>query len=207
MRESGVGRVLVASLHQAIADTLPTRLAFYESWLTAEGLRDGTIGLAPLYAVLSFLRQEGDAYGVVAAKAGQYAVEWTVAAMPPMRRRWIARLPKSIRRRVLLRRASALVRMSFVGNTASWRIRRGAARVLVRASVFCEVREPVAQPLCVFYSSVFERMALQFAQPASVSISSCRAVGDAACELSVAFGVEQAVSQPEDMQLSQEEDA
>ena len=36
--------------------------AFYENWLNAEGLREGTIGLAPLYAVLSFLRQEGDAY-------------------------------------------------------------------------------------------------------------------------------------------------
>ena len=62
MREAGIGRVLVASLHQAIADILPTRLAFYENWLNAEGLREGTIGLAPLYAVLSFLRQEGDAY-------------------------------------------------------------------------------------------------------------------------------------------------
>ena len=54
--------MLVASLHQAIADILPTRLAFYENWLNADGLREGTIGLAPLYAVLSFLRQEGDAY-------------------------------------------------------------------------------------------------------------------------------------------------
>ena len=59
MREAGIGRVLVASLHQGIADILPTRLAFYENWLNAEGLREGTIGLAPLYAVLSFLRQEG----------------------------------------------------------------------------------------------------------------------------------------------------
>ena len=75
MRESGVGRVLVASLHQAIADILPARLVFYESWLTPEGLRDGTIGLAPLYAVLSFLRQEGDAYGVVTAKAGAFGQE------------------------------------------------------------------------------------------------------------------------------------
>jgi len=97
--------------------------------------------------------------------------------------------------------------MSFVGNTATWRIRKGAARVLVRASVFCEVREPVAQPLCVFYSSVFARMALQFAQPAAVSISSCRAVGDDACELRVAFGVEQTATQPDDMQLSRMEDA
>jgi len=40
MREAGIGRVLVASLHQGIADTLPQRLSFYESWLHAEGLRD-----------------------------------------------------------------------------------------------------------------------------------------------------------------------
>ena len=60
MRDAVVGRVLVASLHQGISDILPARLAFYENWLHAEGLRDGTIGLAPLYAVLSFLRQEGE---------------------------------------------------------------------------------------------------------------------------------------------------
>jgi hypothetical protein len=29
MREAGIGRVLVASLHQGIADILPTRLSFY----------------------------------------------------------------------------------------------------------------------------------------------------------------------------------
>ena len=61
MRDAVIGRVLVASLHQGISDILPMRLTFYESWLDAEGLREGTIGLAPLYAVLSFLRQEGDA--------------------------------------------------------------------------------------------------------------------------------------------------
>ena len=41
MREAGIGRVLVASLHQGIADILPTRLGFYENWLNAEGLREG----------------------------------------------------------------------------------------------------------------------------------------------------------------------
>ena len=188
MRESGVGRVLVASLHQAISDVLPMRLSFYESWLTAEGLRDGTIGLAPLYAVLSFLRQEGDAYRLVTAKAGEYAAEWTVASMPPFRRRWTLWLPKRLRRRMLLRRAAALIHASFVGNSASWRVKRGAARVLVRASVFCDVRAPVAHPLCVFYSAVVERMALLFAQPASVSISSCRGVGQETCEFRVSFG-------------------
>ena len=78
MREAGIGRVLVASLHQAIADLLPTRLGFYENWLNAEGLREGTIGLAPLFAVLSFLRQEGDAYRLITSRAGAYTAEWTV---------------------------------------------------------------------------------------------------------------------------------
>ena len=87
MRDPGVGRVLVASLHQGIADILPTRLAFYENWLNAEGLRGGTIGLAPLYAVLSFLRQEeGDAYDLITARAGEYAAEWTVESMSPFQR-------------------------------------------------------------------------------------------------------------------------
>src|SRR6516165_5913272 len=93
MREAGIGRVLVASLHQAIADILPTRLTFYENWLNAEGLREGTIGLAPLYAVLSFLRQEGDAYDMITTRAGEYAAEWTVQSMAPARRTFIKTAP------------------------------------------------------------------------------------------------------------------
>ena len=46
MNDAVVGRLLVASLHQAIADLLPTRLEFYEAWLTPGGLREGRIGLA-----------------------------------------------------------------------------------------------------------------------------------------------------------------
>ena len=83
MTEGGVGRILVASLHQAIADVLPARLEFYEAWLNPVGLREGRIGLAPLAAVLSFLRQEGDAYRWVTERAGEYAAEWTVADLAP----------------------------------------------------------------------------------------------------------------------------
>jgi hypothetical protein len=61
MRDAGIGRVLVAALHQSIADILPDRLDFYENWLHAKGLREGTIGLAPLAAALSFLRTEASA--------------------------------------------------------------------------------------------------------------------------------------------------
>src|SRR5437764_9678242 len=105
MREAGIGRVLVASLHQGISDILPTRLGFYENWLNAEGLRDGTIGLAPLYAVLSFLRQEGDAYQMITTRAGEYAAEWTVASMPAAQRTIIRTAPGWLRRRMLLRLA------------------------------------------------------------------------------------------------------
>ena len=112
MRAAGIGRVLVASLHQGIGDVLPMRLGFYENWLNAEGLRDGTIGLAPFYAVLSFLRQEGEAYHVITARAGQYAAEWTVESMPQFQRAVIKAAPAWLRKRLLLRLASSLVRSS-----------------------------------------------------------------------------------------------
>ncbi|PYR24107.1 MAG: hypothetical protein DMF98_16585 [Acidobacteria bacterium] len=119
MSEAGIGRVLVASLHQSIADLLPTRLSFYENWLNTEGLREGTIGLAPLYAVLSFLRQEGDAYEMITTRAGEYAAEWTVESMPPFRRAAIKAAPLWLRTRMLLRLAQELVRNSYTGSRAA----------------------------------------------------------------------------------------
>src|SRR4026209_88665 len=116
MREAGIGRVLVASLHQAISDILPTRLAFYENWLHAEGLREGTIGLAPLYAVLSFLRQEGEAYQIITARAGEYAAEGVVASVPSIQRGIIKAAPAWLRSRLLLGLARRLVRRTYLGS-------------------------------------------------------------------------------------------
>src|SRR5438094_7443809 len=113
MREAGIGRVLVASLHQGIADILPTRLGFYENWLNGRGLREGTIGLAPLYAVLSFLRQEGDAYAMITSRAGEYAAEWTVESLSGVQRAGIRAMPRWLRSRILLRLARQLVRSSY----------------------------------------------------------------------------------------------
>jgi bacteriochlorophyll 4-vinyl reductase len=189
-RENGVGRVLVASLHQAIADVLPTRLGFYESWLNAEGLREGTIGLAPFYAVLSFLRQEeGTAYAEVTTRAGEYAAEWTVESMSPSARRTIANLPRIFRQRVILGRAHALVQASYGGSRAVWRIRSGTATVNLRASVFCSVREPSAHPLCQYYAAAFERMLARFDIATTVEVVSCRGTGEGECCLSVPFAV------------------
>jgi bacteriochlorophyll 4-vinyl reductase len=193
MREAGIGRVLVASLHQAIADILPTRLGFYENWLNTEGLREGTIGLAPLFAVLSFLRLEGDAYQIVTVRAGEYAAEWTVQSMPAMRRGMIRVAPLWLRTRMLLRLARHLVRDTYQGSRAISRIRRGSANIDVRASVFCSVREPVRDPLCGFYAAAFTRLMALFDVTARTEVIRCRGTGEATCVLKVAIANGQAV--------------
>ena len=187
MRQAGIGRVLVASLHQGIADILPTRLGFYENWLNAEGLREGTIGLAPLYAVLSFLRQEGEAYQIITTRAGEYAAEWTVQSMPSMQRAMIKAAPVWLRSRLLLRLARRLVRSSYQGSRAISRLRRGQASVDVRASIFCTVRDPVTHPLCGYYAAAFTRLLLLFNVAARTDVVACRGKGEPTCLLKVAL--------------------
>jgi bacteriochlorophyll 4-vinyl reductase len=187
MSDPGVGRVLVASLHQAIADVLPMRLSFYENWLDAEGLREGTIGLAPLYAVLSFLRQEGAAYDRITTRAGEYAAEWTVQSLRPLRRTLIRVTPARLRSRMLMRVARELVRDTYQGSRAIFRIRRGLARIDVRASVFCTVREPVGHPLCGFYAAAFTRLMQMFELGATTKVMACRGTGESSCILHIAI--------------------
>jgi bacteriochlorophyll 4-vinyl reductase len=190
MRDPGVGRVLVASLHQGIADVLPNRLTFYENWLSAEGLRDGTIGLAPLYAVLSFLRQEGDAYHLITTRAGEYAAEWTVESMPPLQRSVLKALPASVRGRLILRLARQVVRSVYQGSRSIARLRKGQAKVELKASIFCSVREPVPKPLCGFYVAVFTRLLLLFDMPAAAEVQTCRGTGGQTCSLLVSLPTE-----------------
>jgi bacteriochlorophyll 4-vinyl reductase len=185
MREAGIGRVLVASLHQAIADILPMRLGFYENWLNAEGLREGTIGLAPLFAVLSFLRQEGEAYRIVTVRAGEYAAEWTVQSMPAVHRGMIKAAPAWLRTRLLLRLARHLVRDTYQGSRAISRMRRGTAKIDLRASVFCSVREPVRFPLCDFYAAAFTRLLALFDVIARTEVVACRGTGGTTCVVKV----------------------
>jgi bacteriochlorophyll 4-vinyl reductase len=187
MREAGIGRVLVASLHQGIADILPTRLTFYENWLNAEGLREGTIGLAPLYAVLSFLRQEGEAYRLITTRAGEYAAEWTVQSMTPAQRTFLRALPVWLRSRLLLRLARRLVHECYTGSRAFARMRRGAANIDLRASVFCSVREPTPHALCGFYAAAFTRLLALFDIGARTEVVACRGTGEPTCILRVAL--------------------
>jgi len=185
MSETRIGRLIVASLHQAIADVLPQRLEFYENWLNAHGLREGTIGMAPLMAVISFLRTEGPVYPQVMARAGEYAADWSLATMSPLRRRLILMLPLWWRARAALGVSREVVRESYPASKAVTRIKKGVASVDLRGSIFCNVRETAAAPLCVYYASLVERVLKLFQVPATAVTSSCRASGGARCELTV----------------------
>ena len=188
MREGGIGRVLVASLHQGIADLVPSRLEFYENWFNPTGLRDGSIGLAPLTAVLSFLRREGGAYGIVTDRAGRYAADWTVDALPSFRRALIRRMPAAIRLRLALGVVRDMVKASYAGSRAIVRVRRSAASIDIRSSIFCGVREPAPAALCGFYASAATRVLELLHVIASVEVVQCRATGQAGCLLLVKTG-------------------
>ena len=170
--------MLVASLHQAIADILPMRLEFYENWLNVSGLREGTIGLAPLTAVLSFLRTEGeDAYTTITARAGRYAAEWSVRGLPTLERRMIAVLPTPLRTRATLREARKLVRATYPGTRLITKIKKGDASLDLRGSLFCEVRELATHPLCGFYAAAIGRLMELFSIKGDASVVECRAAG------------------------------
>jgi hypothetical protein len=178
MSEGRIGRVLVASLHQGIADVLPMRLEFYENWLNGAGLREGTIGLGPLTAVISFLRaEEDDAYSAVMARAGRYAGDWTVRSLPTMEQRLIGALPIGLRTRAALRTARNLVRATYPGTRAIVTLRAGVAAVDLRGSLFCEVRQASPFPLCGYYGTAMARVLELFAVPVDVRLLECRASG------------------------------
>ena len=187
MTEAGIGRILVASLHQAISDLLPTRLEFYEHWLHPDGMRLGTIGLAPVQAVLSFLRQEGAAYGQVTRRAGEYAAEWTVTSRWPSGRGLIRAMPLWLRSRAALRLARRTIRGTSLSSRTALRLRKGHGRLEVRGSVFCAVREPSPERLCGFHEAVVRKMFALYDVPGLVRLEQCLAVGDPGCAVDVAI--------------------
>ncbi|MBI2834742.1 MAG: hypothetical protein HYX76_09995 [Acidobacteria bacterium] len=184
MSEGRIGRVVVASLHQAIADLLPSRLEFYENWLNAVGLRQGTIGLAALNAVLSFLRHE-DVYVLVTTRAGEYAAEWTFAELSPIKRAFVWALPVTFRTRATLRMARAMIRGAYPGSRALVKMRSNGALLSIRGSLFCQVREAATDPLCWFYAAAVGRLLRLFQIQGEAQVTSCRAIGAAACQVSV----------------------
>jgi len=198
MSEPRIGRILVASLHQSIQDLLPNRIEFYENWLSSAGLREGTIGLAPLSAVLSFLRLEGDPYHAITTLAGEYAGDWTMAALPPMERRISKLLPTRWRAHTALRVARGLITATYPGTRTVVKSRQGTTTIDIRGSLFCEVRELSSAPLCGFYASAVARVFGAFGLPAEVQVNACRALGtDRGCLLALRLMKPAPAAEPE----------
>jgi len=185
MTDAAVGRLLVASLHQSIAELLPMRLEFYEAWLNPAGLREGRIGLAPLAAVLSFLRLEGEPYHLITARAGEYAAEWAVAELSSMRRRFILAAPARIRKHLASGVASWMARATYGATHVRVHWRQGRGAVVLQSSLFCEVREKVDHPLCEFYAAALRRLLTLFNLDVDVVSEQCRATGAPQCAMSV----------------------
>ena len=185
MSDANIGRVLVASLHQGISDILPTRLGFYENWLNAEGLRGGTIGIGPVKAVLSFLRQEGEPYDTITRRAGQYAAEWTVETMSALERSSIHAAPPWLRTRLLLRVARRLVKDCYPSSRAASRVREGVVHIKLHESIFCSVRDRVDHPLCGFYAAMYTRLFGIFNLDTAARVVTCSATGEPNCALTL----------------------
>jgi predicted hydrocarbon binding protein len=101
--------------------------------------------------------------------------------------------------RAALRTARALVRATYPGSRAIIRIKRGTASIDLRGSLFCEVREASALPLCWFYRAAIARVLHLFALQADAQVDECRAAGGGkGCRLSVVLtgqpGSERAVA-------------
>jgi len=187
LTDDGIGRLLVASLHQAISDAIPTRLEYYEHWLGPMGLREGRTGLAPLGAVLSFLRQEGQpVYDDIMTRAGRASAEWHLGtdrfAQPVAKA-----LPRTLRARYALSRSRRLVRAAFDPARTRAVVSRGLGHVDLDGSVFCTLREPWPWPTCTYFAAAIARHLELCGTPALARIDACRAQATGPCRLAFDF--------------------
>lgn len=170
--DAGIGRLLISSLHQGIADISPSRLEFYENWLSPTGMRDGRIGLAPLGAVLSFLhREEAPANDQIVARAGRYAADWTYADLSSLRRWYIRRLPTSMRARAALALGKKLVVATVRESKVKTRVNGTSAAIDINSALFDQLRDPATIPMRAFYASAINRLLTYCAVDAEVSVT------------------------------------
>ncbi len=172
MVDAGIGRLLISSLHQGIADVSPARLEFYENWLSPTGMRDGRIGLAPLGAVLSFLhREEAPANDEIANRAGTYAADWTFQGLSSIRRWYLPRLPTGMRVRAALGLGKRLVLATVRRSKVKTRITDDGAVVEIRSALFEQLRDPASVPMRGFYAAALRRLLVLCAVDAEVGVA------------------------------------
>ncbi len=171
MVDAGIGRLLISSLHQGIADVTPSRLEFYEEWLSPEGMRDGRIGLAPLGAVLSFVhREEAPANEEIVARAGRYAADWTFQDVSGLRRWFIRHLPTALRTRAALGLGRRLIINTVRESKIKTRVRGSEGEIDIHSALFDQLRNPASIPMRGFYASAFARLLVHCAVDAEVGV-------------------------------------
>lgn len=190
MSEARIDRLLAAAVHQAIADLLPSRLDFYESYLRPRAWREDAVNLAPVAAVLSFLRhEEAGTYEAVMNQSARYAARWIYDALP-WRVRVLGRLAPTW---VRLRRLSEVLRRnlhrSYRGTRVRTRVRRGTVSVTVQGSIFCARGAAADAPRCRYYVALVEEVLRLdgFAIDGS-EVAGCCACQAQACTFRVATG-------------------
>ena len=175
MVDAGIGRLLISSLHQGIADISPMRLEFYENWLSPAGMRDGRIGLAPLGAVLSFLhREEAPANAQIVARAGRYAADWTFQDLSAARRWLIRRLPTTMRARAALGLGRRLVFATVRQSKVKTHFDGTSAAIDINSALFDQLRDPATIPMRAFYASAIDRLLAHCAIDADVTVTSAQ---------------------------------
>jgi hypothetical protein len=176
MSEARIDRLLGAALHQAIADLLPMRLDFYESYLRPRGWREDAVNLAPVTAVLSFLRhEEPGTYDAVMVRAAGYASEWWMA-----RQSWHVRhgrrlWPAWMRLRQAGRLAKQHFEHAYRGTKVRVRVSGRRLDLEIRGSIFCNSRDHTSDPHC------------DDPLPRTVAIAACRALGGEHCLITVEY--------------------
>jgi hypothetical protein len=178
MVDAGIGRLLISSLHQGIADVSPSRLDFYENWLSPTGMRDGRLGLAPLGAVLSFLhREEPPANDQIAARAGVCAADWTFEELSGGRRWFIRRLPLGLRSRAALGLGKRLVLATVKQSKVKSRVTGATAVVDIESALCNQLRDPATVPMRGFYAAAWQRLFALCHVDASVTVAGERPGG------------------------------
>jgi hypothetical protein len=172
MSDAGIGRLLISSLHQGIADVSPSRLEFYENWLSPTGMRDGRIGLAPLGAVLSFLhREEKPTNDQIVERAGRYAADWTFADVSGLRRWYIRRLPMPLRARAGLALGKKMIIATVRQSKVRTRLGGASAGIDINSALFEQLRDPATIPMRAFYASAVSRLLAHCGVDADVAVT------------------------------------
>ncbi len=175
----------MASLHQAVAEHLPSRAEFYAPWLHSESLRTPRVSVAGIRAALSFLRLEDSAYDRVVRRAGSLAAEWTWQRLSGLRRAWLRALPVPLRARAACRLVRDVATEAWEDTRVTVRWRRGVGRLTIGPSLFCSVRSQVPDSLCGFYAAALDTYLRELDVECEVRIGQCAACGDGPCGITV----------------------